>query len=188
MKSFKTMIALLLLLAVAVVSAQDQAEMMKKWQDYMTPGPVHKAFEKNCGTWKADITQFMDGQEMKAEGTAVFEMILGGRYMKSSFSSSIMGMPMEGFGLDAFDNITKEYISIWLDNMGTGVMHMKGKYEPETKKVTYWGSMIDPMKGKETKVKTVLTQPEENKMLFDMYTVDGTQETKNMSIVYTRVK
>ena len=188
MKSFKTMIASFLLLSVAVINAQDQAEMMKKWQDYMTPGPVHKAFEKNCGTWKADITQYMGGQEMKAEGKAVFEMILGGRYMKSSFNSTIMGMPMEGFGLDAFDNITKEYISIWLDNMGTGVMHMKGKIDPATNKLTYLGKMVDPMTGKETTVKTVTTQADDNKMLFDMFTVDGTQETKNMSIVYTRVK
>jgi spermidine/putrescine-binding protein len=188
MKSVKTMIASFVLLTFAVINAQDQAEMMKKWQDYMTPGPVHKAFEKNCGTWKADITQYMGGQEMKAEGKAVFEMILGGRYMKSSFNSTIMGMPMEGFGLDAFDNITKEYISVWLDNMGTGVMQMKGKFDPETKAVTYWGSMIDPMTGKEAKVKTVLIQSEDNKMTFDMFTVDGGQETKNMTIVYTRTK
>jgi len=108
--------------------------------------------------------------------------------MKSSFNSTIMGMPMEGFGLDAFDNITKEYISIWLDNMGTGVMHMKGKIDPATNKLTYLGKMVDPMTGKETTVKTVTTQADDNKMLFDMFTVDGTQETKNMSIVYTRVK
>lgn len=188
MKSFKTLLASLLLFAVASISAQDQAEMMKKWQDYMTPGPVHKAFEKNCGTWKAEITQFMGGQEMKAEGTAVFEMMLGGRYMKSTFKSMMMGMPMEGFGLDAYDNLTKEYISVWLDNMGTGVLTMKGKIDPSTNKLTYVGKMVDPMSGKETTTKTVTTQVDDDKMLFDMFTVEGTQETKNMTIVYTRQK
>jgi len=39
-----------------------------------------------------------------------------------------MGMPFEGMGLDGYDNASKEYISIWIDNMGTGIMYMKGKW------------------------------------------------------------
>ncbi len=188
MKSFRISLASFLLLAFAFVNGQDQAEMMKKWQEYMTPGQQHKTFEKYCGTWKAEITNYMDGQPSKAEGTAIFEMILGGRYMKSTFNSVMMGMPMEGFGLDAFDNLTKEYTSIWLDNFGTGVLIMKGKVDPATKTLTYYGNMVDPMTGKETKVKSVSSYEGQDKMLFEMFTVDGTKEIKNMSIVYTRSK
>lgn len=186
MKSIKTMIALIFLFSVASLIAQDQAEMMKKWQDYMTPSAVHKNFEKQCGTWSADITQYMGPQEMKAQGKAVFEMILGGRYMKSSFNSTMMGMPMEGFGLDAYDNLTKEYISIWLDNMGTGVLYMKGKYDEATKSLIYTGDMVDPMSGKNIKTKTVTKFINDNKIVFDMFTVEGNQETKNMTVTYTR--
>ncbi|MEW6652309.1 MAG: DUF1579 domain-containing protein [Bacteroidota bacterium] len=186
MKSIKSILAYLLLITTASLMAQEQAEMMKKWQDYMTPSEAHKHFEKICGTWNAEIIQYMGAQEMKAEGKAVFEMILGGRYMKSSFNSSFMGMPMEGFGLDAYDNLTKEYISIWLDNMGTGVLYMKGRYDEAAKNYIYNGNMVDPMTGNLVKIRTVTTYFNDNKMVFDMFTGDGTQETKSMTVTYTR--
>ncbi|KAF0151374.1 MAG: hypothetical protein FD143_2042 [Ignavibacteria bacterium] len=186
MKSIKLMMAFLLIFTTAHVIAQDQAEMMKKWQDYMTPSAAHKQFEKICGTWNAEIIQYMGGQETKAEGKAVFEMILGGRYMKSSFNSTIMGMPMEGFGLDAYDNLTKEYISIWLDNMGTGVLYMKGKYDDAAMSMIYNGEMVDPMTGNNVKIRTVTTYHNDNKMIFDMFTGEGTKETKSMTVTYTR--
>src|SRR4030042_2280408 len=86
----------------------NEQEMMKKWQEYMTPGPVHQQFTKMAGNWKATVTTYMGGQESKSDATAFFEMILGGRYMKSTFKGNMMGMPFEGMGLDAYDNATKE--------------------------------------------------------------------------------
>jgi hypothetical protein len=186
MKTIKSIVTIILLLSGSSVIAQDQADMMKKWQDYMTPSAAHKHFEKICGTWNAEIIQYMGGQEMKAEGKAVFEMILGGRYMKSSFIATIMDMPMEGFGLDAYDNLTKEYISIWLDNMGTGVLYMKGKYDEVSKSYIYTGEMVDPMTGKNVKTKTVTKHVNDNKTIFDMYNGEGAQETKSMTVTYTR--
>lgn len=184
------MMATLILFSASSSFAQqeDQAEMMKKWQEYMTPGPVHQQFAKMAGNWTAIVTQSMGGQESKSEGTATYEMVLGGRYLHSSFKGTVMGMPLEGMGLDAYDNATKEYISLWVDNMGTGVMYMKGKMDDETKLITYWGSMVDPMTGKDQKVKTVMKEIDEDHVNFEMYTVENGQETKSMQIDYTRVK
>ena len=187
---FGTMMLAIILFSTTLSFAQqgDQAEMMKKWQEYMTPGPVHQHFAKMAGNWKAAITMFMEGQESKSEGTATYEMILGGRYLKSTYSGNMMGMPFEGMGIDAYDNGTKEYISLWVDNMGTGAMMLKGKMDDATKAVTYWGSMYDPMAGKDIKVKTVMKEIDENNTSFEMYSVDNGKETKNMQIDYTRVK
>jgi len=84
---FGTMLLAVILFSSSVSFAQqgDQAEMMKKWQEYMTPGPVHQQFAKMAGNWKATVTQYMGGQESKSEGTATYEMALGGRYLHSSF-------------------------------------------------------------------------------------------------------
>ncbi|MFB3904806.1 MAG: DUF1579 family protein [Acidobacteriota bacterium] len=38
-----------------------------------------------------------------------------------------MGMPFEGLGLWAYDNIKKEYVSTWADSMSTGIMVSRGK-------------------------------------------------------------
>src|SRR3989339_1734802 len=172
---FGSMVLVVILFSSSVNFAQqgDQAEMMKKWQEYMTPGPVHQQFAKMAGNWKATVTQYMGGQESKSEGTATYEMALGGRYLHSSFKGNMMGMPFEGMQIDAYDNGTKEYISLWVDNMGTGVMVMKGKMDDATKSVTYWGSMYDPSVGKDIKVKTVMKEKDENNCTFEMYTVDS---------------
>ena len=103
----------LLIFSSAFAQQGDQAEMMKKWQEYMTPGPAQQSLAKMAGAWKAEVTIFdSSGKEMKSDGTADYEMILGGRYLKSNFKGTMMGMPMEGMGLDAYDNATKEYISV----------------------------------------------------------------------------
>ena len=188
MKPSRMFLLIFILSAFVSLNAQDQGDMMKKWQDYMTPGPNHQLLTKMVGEWKGEITNFQGGQEMKAEGVAKYEMILGGRYLESSFSASMMGMPMEGFGLDAYDNATKEFISVWLDNMGTGVLVLKGTLDEKTRTITYLGSMVDPMTSKETKVKTVNTLVDDNKSVFDMYTIADGKEVKNMTVVYTRIK
>ncbi len=189
-KLFVGMMATLFLFSVSYSFAQqaDQAEMMKKWQEYMTPGPAHEQFAKMTGNWKATVIQYMGGQESKSEGTATYSMVLGGRYLHGSFNAIMMGMPFEGMSLDAYDNATKEYISLWVDNMGTGVMMTKGKMDDKTKLITYWGSMVDPMTGKDQKVKAVTKELDENHSTFEMFTVENGQETKNMQIDYTRVK
>ena len=166
----------------------DQAEMMKKWQEYMTPGAVHQQFAKMAGDWKAVVTNFMDGQEAKSEANAKYEMILGGRYLKSYITGNMMGMPFEGVGLDAFDNATKEYISVWIDNFGTGVLNLKGKMDDKTGDIVYTGTMVDPMTGKDQTTKTVMKQIDNDHQQMVMYMIDGGKEVKNMQIDYTRVK
>jgi hypothetical protein len=166
----------------------DQAEMMKKWQDYMTPGPVHQQFAKQVGNWKAMVTSYQGDQEMKSEGTAAIELLLGGRYLKSSFKGNMMGMPFEGMSLDAYDNAAKEYITVWIDSFGTGVLYMKGKMDEKTGEVIYIGTMIDPMTGKNATTKSVTRQTDEDHSSMVMYMVENGKEIKNMMVEYTRVK
>lgn len=166
----------------------DQAEMMKKWQDYMTPGPVHQQFAKQAGNWKAIVTSYQGDQEMKSEGTASLELILGGRYLKSSFKGNMMGMPFEGMSLDAYDNAAKEYITVWIDSFGTGVLYMKGKMDEKTGEVIYLGTMMDPMTGKNATTKSVTKQIDDDHSSMVMYMVENGKEIKNMMVEYTRVK
>ncbi len=140
------------------------------------------------GNWKATVTTFMGGQEAKSEGSSSNKMILGGRYLKSSFKGNMMGMPFEGMGLDAYDNAAKEYISIWVDTFGTGVLYLKGKMDEKTKEVVYTGSGVDPMTGKDQMTKTVMKQIDDDHQQMLMYMIDGGKEIKNMQIDYTRVK
>jgi hypothetical protein len=184
-------ILVLLLFSVSPSIAQpaDQQEAMKKWMEYMTPGTAHLEFGKMVGNWKAIVTVF-DAQAVeqnKSEGSAVYEMVLGGKYLKSTFKGSMMGMPYEGIGLDAYDNASKEYISIWIDNMGTGVMYMKGKWDDDSKSFIYTGDVVNPMTGKEEKSKNVLKKTDDNHMIMTSYSFIGEKEVKQMEIEYSRM-
>lgn len=184
----KFLITAFLILLGYNTQAQDQEEAMKAWMEYMTPGPMHQMMAKMAGDWKT-VTTFVDpatGSEMKSEGVATFELILDGRYLKSVHTGNMMGMPFEGYGIDAYDNGTKEFVSIWFDNMGTGIMMMKGKYDEKTNSLTFTGEGYDPSAGKPMKYRSVSKWIDDNKTVFDMFGEMNGQEMKMFTMEYTR--
>ena len=46
-------------------------------------------------------------------------------------------MPFEGMGIVGYDNLLKKFVSVWIDNMGTGLMPGTGTYDAATKTYTY---------------------------------------------------
>ena len=167
---------------------EDMAAQQQAWMEYMTPGPMHEMMAKTAGDWKTTIKYWMDssGDPMVSEGTSKSEMILGGRYLKETSNSTVMGMPMEGISIIGYDNSTKEFTSVWIDNMGTGTTVAKGTYDEETKTITLYGSMVDPMTGKDTKYREVINIVDDNHHVFEMYVDQDGQEVKNMEVEYAR--
>jgi hypothetical protein len=98
-----------------------------------------------------------------------------------------MGMPFEGFSLVGFDNEKKSFISIWVDNMGTGVMKSEGKWNDKDRAITFNGMMMDPVLRKEQPFREVFRIIDNNTQLMEMYGPgpDG-KEFKTMEIRFTR--
>jgi hypothetical protein len=163
-------------------------EQMKAWMEYMTPGQTHQMLAESNGTWKTKITMWMapDTEPTVSEGTSVNEMILGGRYQKSTHSGNFMGMQMEGMNLLAFDNATKEFYATWIDNMGTGMMTSKGKYNEETKMVEMKGTYVDPMKGTEEPFRQTMQIVDNNNHVMEMFMLMDGKEYKCMHIDFSR--
>jgi hypothetical protein len=44
---------------------------MKAWQDYMTPGDMHKMIASSDGTWNEDITMWMAHGQPPTMSTAI---------------------------------------------------------------------------------------------------------------------
>jgi hypothetical protein len=166
----------------------DMQEMMKVWMDYMTPGPMHEMLAKNVGTWNTSTTfwNYPGAEPATSEGTAVMESILGGRYFKTVHHSTVMGMPMEGWSIDGYDNGKKVFMSIWIDNMGTGLAQSFGSYDEATSTFNHIGTMYDAMADKDMEFRSVTKIFGENKMVFEMYADFQGQEFKMMEMVYTR--
>jgi hypothetical protein len=184
-------VILLLLSPYKFLMAQQedtQAEQMKIWTEYMTPGPMHEMMAKSVGDWKTINRYWMDpsGDPMVTEGTAKTEMIMGGRYQTTKTSGTVMGMPMEGMSLIGYDNSTREFTEIWIDNLGTGTSVAKGTYDENTNSINMDGTMVDPMTKSEMKFKQVLKFLDDNHQIIEMYMDNNGQEVKSMEIEFIR--
>ena len=166
----------------------DSATMMKNWQAFMTPGEPHKMLAKSNGTWNGDITMWMsaDAPPQKMTGTAENKMILNGLYQQGTHKGMYNGMPFEGISTTAYDNIKKMFISSWVDNMGSGIMHMEGPWDEATKTITMKGSCSDPMSGKTIEVKEIMKFIDDKNQMMEMYEVKNGKERKTMEIKFTK--
>jgi hypothetical protein len=170
------------------MSAEEKA-MMEKWTQYAMPGDPHKRLAESAGQWEWTSTWRMDPAAPleKSSGTTHSEMILGGRYLSDHLQGMMMGQPFEGHALTGYDNYLKEYFSAWVDNMGTGVLITRGKYDPQSKALVLTGTYDDFMDGKKKTVRTVSTHLDENTARFEMYMPgpDG-KEFKTLEVISKR--
>ncbi|MBU0637639.1 MAG: DUF1579 domain-containing protein [Planctomycetes bacterium] len=168
------------------------AEMMTKWQELNAKGPEHKHFEAMVGTWDTMSRMWMaPGTEPTiSKGTAIFRLMLDGRYIEQVYKCDMFGAPFEGRGIEGYDRFKKKYVSIWMDNMSTGMFVTYGTLDAAGKVFTYYGKADDPMTGEKDKlVKSVAREITDDKVVFEMFgnLPDGT-EFKSMEITYTRRK
>jgi Protein of unknown function (DUF1579) len=134
-----------------------QEEMMKAWMEVATPGPAHKLLETYVGKWETTSKMWMapGGEPMEAKGKLETKSILGGRFVESNFTGTMMGMPWEAKSFTGYDNFRKHYQTLWMDNMGTTMTLLNGKASPDGKTVTYSGTMDEPATGEKDKPFTV---------------------------------
>lgn len=139
------------------------ADPMKAWQEFMTPGAMHKWLAKQTGTWEAEVSQWMDpsAPPAKSKATDVVSMAMNGLYQVGDFSSTMMGMPMMGRSTLGYDNAKKLFVLSWIDNLGSGIVYMTGTYDEKTKTLSLKGKQTDPMSGKDTDIR------QENKYIDD---------------------
>lgn len=187
-------LSLFLFSSVNLLIAQDEEmgmdpEMMKAWQEYMTPGAMHDLLAKSVGEQKTEIKSWMDPNmpPTVTEGKSVCESMLGGRFFHSKETANFMGMPFEGSAITGYDNATKKFFSYWVDNMSTGGMVLEGSYDEATKTFTYAGSGMSFTGA--YKVREIIQYINDDETMFTMYMEEGGKpEMKMMEIKYTRIK
>lgn len=167
----------------------DSAAMMKAWQDFMTPGDMHKWMTNTNGTWEAEVSQWMDpaAPPTKSRATIVQSSELGGRYVVAKYKGTAFGQPMEGMSMMGYDNAKKLYVSTWIDNLGTGIVNMSGTYDETTKTLNLKGYQTDPLTGKDSDIREELTIIDKDSYSMSMFGTgfDG-KEMKFMEGIYKR--
>lgn len=163
-------------------------EMMAKWKEYSTPNENHKALEPLVGSWEYSLKMWMapDAPAEESTGTSESKWILDGRFIEEVTQGTWMGQPFNGQQVIGFDNAQKQYMSTWIDNMGTGMMSGAGTYDPATKILTQTGSFMCPFKGK-MPLRWVTKIIDNDNHIFEAYTNDDSgKEFKHMEIVYKK--
>lgn len=169
-------------------NAEMEAQM-KAWTAYMTPGNEHKQMSSGVGEWKAATKMWMDPSQppMMMDAMVTNEMILGGRYMVSRYKGQMMGMPFEGISTMGYDNATKKYVSSWVDNMGTGMMYMEGKWREDIKGIEFTGNGVDPQTGKEIPMRQLFMIKDDNMQTMEMYENRNGKEMKTMEMTLSKM-
>jgi len=166
----------------------DEKAMMELWKQAATPGEPHKLFAGLAGSWTTTTKEWMEPGKPPTEstGTAEMKMLLDGRFLYQEFTGNMMGQPFSGVGIDAYDNMTKKYMTAWMDTMGTGIFMMDGTASADGKTITLKGSHPEPGGGKMTH-RAVWKILDNNTQTFDMYGAHHCgKEMKVLEITYSR--
>jgi len=169
----------------------DSNMMNKAWQENMKIGEPHKMMAKGAGTWDAEVTMWMaaGAPPSVSKATTVVTSLYGGLYQEAKHTGNMMGMPFEGMSTMGYDNLKKEYVSTWIDNMGSGIMMMTGQYDDASKKLSMSGT-TKCMNGQDATMREVFTMTDDDHQILEMFGPDPQtgKEYKNMEIKYTRKK
>ena len=170
----------------------DVATANKAMADAATLGEPHKMLAKSNGTWSAAMSYWQKPGDsaMKMSGTQVTTSILDGHYQQSTYSGDMGGMPFKGISTLGYDNVTKEYVSTWIDNMGTGIMTMMGSWDAATNSLTMTGKQKNPANGIECTEREVYKIVDDHTHVLEMYGPDPQtgKEFKMMEIKYSKKK
>jgi len=164
----------------------DEKAMMDAWMKAATPGPAHKQLAEMEGTWDAKVSTWMKPGDPAqiSNGVSDNKLVLGGRYLQQTYTGNFMGQPFNGLGYTGYDNVSKKYVSTWMDDMGTGIMMSSGA---SVMKMS--GSVNDPMTGKTAMVSSKLSIADADHHTMEMWgpAPDG-KMYRTMEISYSRKK
>lgn len=101
----------------------------------MTNEHPEKVFEKDVGTWDAEVVvrPGPGAPEQRSKGVAVSRLV-GERWLVTDFKNET---GFEGHGIFGWDASRKAYVGTWIDPMRTFLTIMEGAWDPETRTMTF---------------------------------------------------
>lgn len=121
--------------AAVAQTERPSPEQLEQMLEPLQPTTQHRELERLVGRWTQEITYQMGGPPMRATGTLVNRMGLGGRFLISEGTSNnptgIGGSTVEVMSIYGFDRRTSEYTIVGFDTMGTYYVTAAGNREPD---------------------------------------------------------
>jgi hypothetical protein len=167
--------------------SKEAMEIQKRMMEWGTPGPNHKHLDSLVGEWNTEGKFWMEGPEPKVIlATASNKWIHDGRFVQSDYKSVWDGMPFNGTNTLGYDNYSKKFSSVWMDNMSTSMMVQSGTGDASGKNISYEGDAPDCQTGKVAKHRSTYNIVSKDKHVFEMHKELDGKWIKLMEITYTR--
>jgi hypothetical protein len=165
-------------------------EVQAAWIKASIPGPEHSLLQAIQGKFKAEVKVWpMPNKPPEVStGTVKYTPILGGRFLREDFRGESGGAIFEGIGIMGYDRVAEQYVSYWIDSMNTAVSSSKGKFDPETRTLTWYGTREDPVTRAKLPVKSMMTLGSGKEHTFEMFDRGFEGEwVKSMEIRYRKI-
>lgn len=111
-----------------------QEELRRKAMEMMGPGPEHVRLTNLRGHWDVEVRTWPSpgADPVVSAGRAVNTAVLGGRFLQSTWTASIMGMEVENLTMLGFDRRNGRYTAIVFDTFGTYSVSASGHHDAAT--------------------------------------------------------
>lgn len=170
---------------VSEVSATEKTKALEN------PSKMHDVLSLLLGTWDYTVTVWLspDSKPEHSTGTAVNDIILGGRFISGKATGILRAddnfMPFEGQILIGYDNFKKEFTSVRVDTLSTGMMIGSGRYDEREKSIKETGHFTNSVKGRDQTYRSDLFLTDGDTYKYVVYTTDRSgKEFKSMEIEY----
>jgi len=167
---------------------KDIEAIMAVFKNQSVPGAPHKLLERLEGSWNTRFEVWMGPGRAPVEGMGACEqkMILGGRYLLQEYRSKVGGEPYSGMNILGYDNVTKRYVSAWMNTMDTGIYLFEGTTATQDNSIVQECRHEDPVRGPMF-WRTVTRIIDDTLIEFEMYwTPKVGNEEKVLGITLTR--
>lgn len=152
------------------------------------PGPMHQWLTSQTGIFQGKTKMWTKpgAQPMESTCTTTITSLFDGRFIKVESTGPMPGMgEFHGMGIYGYDNVSKQFTSCWIDNMGSGMMKGTGTLSTDQKTLTITSKYNDPISKKEVTFRETWNFKPDGTMTLEMYGPDKTgKEYKGMEITY----
>ena len=174
-------------------SPQDMQAMMEKSKNITQPGKKHEFLNRFVGDWEVQTRFVMNGKKTPPEkGNASFQWMdnMGGRWLSSKISGTMMGRPSHGFMLIGYDNFKKSFVVTTVNNHDTSMLRSEGDLTRDKKALITYGTLNEYLTGEHDKmVKYIWRFKSENEFVLEVHDLHiGESNTMVLEDTFTRVK
>jgi hypothetical protein len=151
------------------------------------PTEMHKWLAEGAGKFKATGKAMMGpGQEMPITGVQTNTMQQGGLWQLIEFKDD--AGQFVGNGISGYDTVKKQFVSVWVDNMGAEFSPATGTLSEDKKTLTMRFRFTNPETGKPIDVTETIQRKDKDNVRFEMtHTHPDGKSMKVLEIDYKRM-